>query len=714
MASSSSHIKRYHVFLSFHGRDVRIKFLSHLQNHFASKDELVEIFKCKEDQDQVVMTVFYGVNPSDVRKQIGDFGLSFKKTCEKKTEEVKLRWSQALTDVANIEGEHSLNWANEADMIQKIATDVSKKLNVTLSRDFDDMVGLQVHLRKVNSLLCLDCDDVKMIGIWGPAGIGKTTIARALFNQLDSEFGLKCFMGNLRGGSCRSNMGVDDYDSKLCLQNQLLSKILNQKDMRIHNLGAIKEWLQNQRVLIILDDVDDVEQLETLAKEPSWFGPGSRIIITTKDQKVLKAHRITHIYHVDFPSGKEALEMLCLSAFKQSSVPYGFEELANKVAKLCGYLPLGLSVVGKSLREDSKHEWELQLSRLVSSLDRKIEDVLRVGYDRLSRKDQAVFLHIACIFNNKNVDDVTSMLAHSNLDVENGLKNLAVKSLVQIENWGMHNGTIVVPFQKIVMHSLLEQMGRQIVHEQKDEPGKRQFLVEAGEVCDVLAKETGTGSIIGISFDTSNMSDFFISGRAFEGIRNLQFLRFSVHNWNFFRKDVPLRISGDMEYLPPPKLLHWDLYPRTRLSPTFQPECLIELSMRHSNLQKLWGGIKPLPNLKTINLGFCKKLKEIPNLSEAINLETLSLEGCISLVELPSSIRNLHKLEKLSMWGCEYLRVIPTSINLASLKRVDMRSCSRLRTLPYISSNINHLDVRDTKIKDVPASVAGRWSLYVA
>jgi Cdc6-like AAA superfamily ATPase len=136
-----------------------------------------------------------------------------------------------------------------------------------------------------------------MIGIWGPAGIGKTTIARALFNQLFTGFRHSCFMGNI---------DVNNYDSKLRLHNMLLSKILNQKDMKIHHLGAIEEWLRNQRVLIVLDDVDDLEQLEVLAKESFWFGPGSRVIVTLKDKKILMAHGINDIYHVDYPSQKKS------------------------------------------------------------------------------------------------------------------------------------------------------------------------------------------------------------------------------------------------------------------------------------------------------------------------------------------------------------------------------------------------------------------------
>ncbi|KAL1225611.1 Disease resistance protein RML1B [Cardamine amara subsp. amara] len=802
-ASSSSHMKIYDVFTSFHGADVRQGFLSHLHTHFESKaittfndqgmergqtikpeldkairesrvlivvfskdyassswclDELVEIFNCKEAQGQTVIPIFYKVDPSDVKKQRGDFGRAFEKTCEEKSEKVKQTWSKVLADVATIAGEHSLNWPNEAEMIQKIATNVLEKLNDTPSSDFEDKVGLEAHLRNLYSLLDLESDDVKMIGIWGPAGIGKTTIAEALYSQLSSSFKLSCFMENLKG-SYKSN------ESKLSLQSQLLSKIMNQKDLRVNHLGAIKARLQDQRVLIVLDDVDNLKQLEVLAKELSWFGSGSRIIVTTEDKKILKAHEINDVYHVDFPSKEDALEIFCRSAFKQRSVLDGFEELANKVAEFCGNLPLGLCVVGSSLRGESKDEWEHQLSGIeTSSLDREIEDVLRVGYDRLLKEDKSLFLHIACFFNNDNVDHVSSLLADTH-DVKNGLKTLVEKSLVHTHG-------------SIVMHYLLQKLGRQIVVEQSDdEPGKRQFLLEFKEIRDVLEKETGTGSVIGISLDKSTIgNDHHVSvgKRAFEGMRNLRLLRiyenpdhlveegmgmlmdfcagkvdaFSKIYKSRFGAEAKLQIPEDMEYLSPLTLFHWDFYPGKSLPPGFQPDRLVELHMPSSNLEKLWGGIERLPNLKSIDLNRSHSLKEIPNLLNATNLEKLNLEYCLSLVELPSSIRNLHKLKKLKMDGCKKLLVIPTNINLASLEEVEMwncyqlrsfpdfstnirklrigviptninlpslevfsvNCCSRLASFPDISSNITKLNLGNTKIKDIPTSVVRCWS----
>lgn len=106
-------------------------------------------------------------------------------------------------------------------------------------------------------------------------------------------------------------------------------------------------------------------------------------------------------------------------------------------------------------------------------------------------------------------------------------------------------------------------------------------------------------------------------------------------------------------------------------------------------------------------------LKELPDLSHATNLERLDLTRCQSLVALPSSTGNLHKLEKLMMHQCRSLESVPTNINLASLEDVDMSGCTRLRSFPDISTNIMSLDISDTSVEEVPASIS-TWSYLLS
>lgn len=155
LSSLSRPAQTYHVFPSFRGEDVRRDFFSHIQMEFqrngitlfidnkikrgepigpellrairASKmaiillsrsyassewclDELVEIMKCREEEGKTVIPIFYGVDPSDVKKLAGDFGKVFRETCAGRTEENIKRWKQALEVVATIAGYHSTNW----------------------------------------------------------------------------------------------------------------------------------------------------------------------------------------------------------------------------------------------------------------------------------------------------------------------------------------------------------------------------------------------------------------------------------------------------------------------------------------------------------------------------------------------------------------------------------------------------------------------------
>ena len=376
---------------------------------------------------------------------------------------------------------------NEAAMIERLAIDVSNELiSSAPSNDFDGFVGMRAHMENIEPLLRLDSDEVRMIGICGPSGIGKSTIARFIFGEYSHEFQLSVFMENIKRRYPRPC--YDEYSMKLQLQKEFLSQIMNQGDIKIPHLAVAKDRLKYKRVLVVLDDVDQLVQLDAMA-ETGWFGPGSRIIITTQDKRLLNAHGINHIYEVGFSRDDEALQIFCMYAFGQMSPYDGFENLAWEVTKLSGKLPLGLKVMGSYFRGMSKHKWEKILPRLRTSLDGKIESILKFSYDALREEDKDLFLCIAWVINSEWIEKVEEHLPKNFVDVSQGLHVLAEKSLISISlgyTW---------------MHDLLARLGRKIVRNQSiHEPGH--VLVDVRETCQVL----NNGTVV--SFHISHSPSF--------------------------------------------------------------------------------------------------------------------------------------------------------------------------------------------------------------
>ncbi|KAL9814715.1 putative leucine-rich repeat domain superfamily [Arabidopsis thaliana] len=229
------------------------------------------------------------------------------------------------------------------------------------------------------------------------------------------------------------------------------------------------------------------------------------------------------------------------------------------------------------------------------------------------------------------------------------------------------------------MHKLLQRVGREAI--QRQEPTQRRILIDAREICDVLR------------YGKVNISEVTISDDAFKRLHDLRFLKVTKSRYDGkYRMNIP----AEIEFPCLLRLLHWEAYPSKCLPPTFNPEFLVELNMQGSQLEHLWSGTQRATNLK-----------ELPDLTNATNLEDLNLNSCESLVEIPSSFSHLHKLKKLWMSYCINLQVIPAHMNLVSLELVTMTGCSRFRKIPVISTHINYLDIaHNTEFEVVHASIA--------
>ncbi|XP_031286195.1 TMV resistance protein N-like [Pistacia vera] len=645
IASSSTSFScrwKYDVFLSFRGEDTRKSFIDHLYKAFNQKglhvfrddkelergksispellhaieesrsavvvfsknyasstwclDELVQIVHCKNIK---VFPVFYNVDPSVVRKQTGEFEEAFVKHEKTFREDIRKvqTWRTALTEVANLSG-FDLKDGYEAQFIEDILKEISSNLCFPKYTSVEGLVGIHSRLKKLEKFISLESHDVRMIGICGMGGIGKTTIARVAYDLISCKFEGSSFLANVREISEKSDL--------VSLQKMLLSQILHMKkdDINVYDdfdgISMIRSRLGCKKVLIVIDDVNNPEQIEKLAGMHDWFGMGSRIIITSRIKSLLTSHGVDEVYKVGELNDDDALKLFSSKAFKKPQPSESFRELSKCVIQYASGLPLALKVLGCFLCGREVHIWKDALQRLKRDCKKEILDVLQISFDGLEESEKKIFLDIACFFNGRGRSYVTRILESCGFFPNIGIDILIDKSLI------IHNG------YKLWMHDLLQQMGQQIVkRECLEEPGKRSRLWMETDIHHVLTKNTGTEKVEGMMLNLST-KEIHCHPKAFSKLINLRLLKL-----------CNVQFSEDLDYISNKlRILDWRGYPLKSLPPNLQLDKIIELKMYQSRIEQMPQEIKPFNNLESIDFKDCVYLIKIPNLKKVY------LEGC--------------------------------------------------------------------------------------
>ena len=346
----------------------------------------------------------------------------------------------------------------ESTVIEKIIQRINNELDREVPSVSEHLVGMESRVQEMLDLCLgerLDC--VRFIGICGIGGIGKTTLAREIYNKIFPDFEASSFIDNIREES--------ENQCLVSLQKQLLSKILMSTQENISNvyegINVLRKRLRNKKVLIVLDDVNEEEQLKALAGKDEWFGVGSIIIVTSRDRHLLKGHGVKHIYEAKELNDNEALKLFSWKAFKKPHLEENYVDMSEHFVKYANGLPLALEVLGSLLFGKRIDERKSALEKLKAEFDNKILNILKISFDGLTKMQQELFLDIACFFKGEYKDGIIDIFQSFGFCPTYNIGFLADRSLITIDECGT-----------LWMHDLLQEMGRDIV--------RREFVKELG------------------------------------------------------------------------------------------------------------------------------------------------------------------------------------------------------------------------------------------
>ncbi|CAN0928130.1 TMV resistance protein N [Linum grandiflorum] len=759
----------YDVFLCFRGDDTRDGFTGHLLSALSDKkirtfidnmlaktesiDELISILQrcalsvvvfsekfadsiwCLEEVVTIarrmtefghrVLPVFYKVDPYDVTGNSRSYATTMDREYKSRSTYVedKKKWMDALKAVANSSGHTSQNIKIESELIKAIVDDVQKQLiDMSPSIKSAHLVGMGSRILEVERLLAMDTlDDTRIIGLWGMGGVGKTTLAKACYERItSSNKGINHhFIGSI-GEKCGKGHGVEE------VVNELYSELLSENNINRQDLDIIyrRGRLSRSRVFIVLDNVETPLQLEQILlgevamNLENLFAPGSKIIVTTRDKRVLDYAKAM-IYNVADLDDSESIQLFSLRALRKHHPPPDWEGISCLATSYCKGNPLTLRVLGGILFNQDKYYWQSFLSELKLIQSPEIHDIVERSCNKLGAEEKRIFLDVACFLHGISITQLIVYMSTVYPSAYAKVKNLIDGTLLVCEG------------EKIEVHDLLKEMAWHIVNKEP-KLGKRSRnlkrlppkldskLLNHVRMCG-CRKVAHCPEII-----SRELVEFDLNDTSLDELPN------AIYN---VKQDGTLRLSGEnitkfpvittslqRLWLSHTSIREIDLHDYHQTSskivlPRFELLYFVDNQQLKSLSKSIWNMVshelvingsplietlpeisEPVTVLASLQIRECGSLKSLPSsISNITSLKSLELLET-GIKSLPSSIQELRELYHINLRFCKSLETMPSSIyKLSNLLKLTVSRCESIRSLPELPPNLVKLDVNGCK-----------------
>ncbi|CAN1244904.1 Disease resistance protein L6 [Linum grandiflorum] len=538
----------------------------------------------------------------------------------------------------------------------------------------EKLVGIQYHVDKVITLLN---QSVKVVGILGMGGLGKTTMAMAVRDEVYTKFEYCFFLKGVRET-------LSNNDGIVALQRKIISAIPGDHGNILdasQGIRLIKDRVSSHRVLIIIDDADERFKFEQILGKLEDFSSESRFIITTRNRRVLEFFQHTLLYEPRELGFEHSQQLFSIHAFGLDYPREGWEDLSSRVVEAATCLPLALKVIGATLYGRDEWYWEEKLKQLRKIPHGEVQECLMISYVDLSREEKKIFLDIACNFIGERKEYPFYMWNSCDFFPEIGVNTLILKSLMKVNEEN-----------KFWMHDSIRDLGRAIVREEDPErPWRRSRIWSNEDALEMIRIVQGTDELEVFSVKFADSDGFKLTERFFNKSSSLRHLKVSGGEFEGnFESILPnLRwLQLDMWKMSKLKSLKLLSFRRESLlmenDDALLPSSLIKLHIRYSMLQRL----PSLANLINLTKLFLRNtgVVEIRGLARLRNLETLEIQGARELMHL----QGLEQLTELDISRCTQLTEVMGLEKLESVKTLLISDCPSIQSLPDFSG-LKHL-----------------------
>ena len=485
--------------------------------------------------------------------------------------------------------------------------------------DHSEVVGRGNQVSEiVNLVTSTTTQKLSAISIVGMAGLGKTTLAKLVYNHdlVKAHFNLQIWV-----------FVSHDFDDKRILRGMLESLTRNSSQLESKNaiLQSLQNELQGKRYLLVLDDVWNEDLLKWDALRSCLLGinsnTGNILIVTTRSHKVAKIMETLPPHLLEKLDDDE-----CWSIIKKrvSAIPLtpDLEVIGKDIAKKCGGVPLVAKVLGGTMSlKKEKGQWlTIQNSEVWSCLhdSNDMLPILKLSFDHLSSPSLKQCFAYCSIFPKGYVMDKEELIQYW---MAEGFLQPSQGSDLEMEDIG------IMYFDILLANSLFQDVEK--------------------DVYDNIMSCKMHDLVHDLALSISKLETLIVEGDSVDDISHVR--RLSIQSK---RETVP-RISFSKDHVRRLRTLVSNTAVFGNILSNFK--CLRVLKLSGFSIIELSESIGQLIHLRLLHIS-CPNIKALPkSITKLYNLQTLNIRDCYGVKELPKDLKNLVNLRSICVKSSVYM-----------------------------------------------------------